>query len=152
MTDLTPAEQAAAEALAATLNRHEVEAGNVDSWVDVDFADEARAVVAAVREPLFRDPKERLKLARELATGSPLTTAEAVEAVDRALNAQDKHRIQADALIDAADLLDRFAEKEAQNITRTHMRGRTLSSGIDAAANLLRKEANRHLGVQSDPV
>lgn len=47
---LTEAEQAAAEALAVTLNRHEVEAGNVDSWVAADFADRARAVVAAVRK------------------------------------------------------------------------------------------------------
>lgn len=49
---LTEAEKAAAEALADTLNGHERNAGNVDCWNAADFADEARAVVAAVREQI----------------------------------------------------------------------------------------------------
>jgi hypothetical protein len=49
---LSPAEQAAAEALADTLNGHERVAGNVDCWTAADFADEARAVVAAVEQPI----------------------------------------------------------------------------------------------------
>jgi len=57
-TPLSPAEQAAAEALADTLNGHERGAGNVDCWTAADFTDEARAVVAAVR-PAIEEPYAR---------------------------------------------------------------------------------------------
>lgn len=132
MTELTPAEQAAVDAMGALC----VPPGDIEEV--------APAVVAAVRGPLFRDPKERLRLALELATGSTLTTAEALEAVDCALNAHDKRRIQADALVDAAEMLDRFATRESrQPLAKHHIHGRTLASGIDAAAKLVRDQATR---------
>lgn len=134
MTELTPAEQAAADVMMGALV---VPPGDIEEV--------APDVVAAVREQLFRDPKERLQLAHELAMGSPtLTTAQALEAADCALNAQNKRSIQADALFEAADNLDRFAEEAAREaVSRSHTRGRTLASGIDAAANRVRQQAER---------
>jgi hypothetical protein len=51
----SPAEQAAAEALAKVLNGHERVAGHVEVWTAADFADEAQAVVAALRPILAEE-------------------------------------------------------------------------------------------------
>lgn len=81
MTDLTPAEQAAADAMGALC----VPPGDIEEI--------APAVVAAVRETLFRDVKERMRLAHEIALGSPMiNTRQALELVDHALNAQMETR------------------------------------------------------------
>lgn len=61
----TAAEKAVRKALADTVNGHERGAGNVEVWTPADFADETRAVVAAVRSPLYREAAEVDRLRAE---------------------------------------------------------------------------------------
>jgi hypothetical protein len=107
MTDLTPAVRAAVDAMGALC----VPPGDIEEI--------APDVVAAVRGPLLADPKERLHLAHELAKGSFFTVAEAVQAVESLLNANNKRRIQADALVEAADALR--ASERLRSFTDDHM-------------------------------
>jgi len=72
---LTDAEQAAAEAL---FRLNETGGGyHAAHWTPDDFADEARAVVAAVRPLIAKELVEAAEIIREFAQSRPITSAEA---------------------------------------------------------------------------
>lgn len=70
---LTPAEQAAAEVLAAHHNASDA----AYSYSSAAFAVEARAVVAAVRPIIAQELAESAEIIREFAQSHPITSAEA---------------------------------------------------------------------------
>jgi hypothetical protein len=70
---LTPAEQAAAEALAEIASRDYCG----QSFVVESFSEDARAVVAAVRPLIAQELVESAEIVREFAQSRPITSAEA---------------------------------------------------------------------------
>lgn len=126
--ELTEAHYAAMETLDAAVFTSKAVLVTEDALEEI-----ARDLVNVVRGPLFSDAEERLRLARDLASTSAFTAAEAMDAVECVLNAYDKRRIQADALEEAATAICK--SERLRNHTHDHM------GDIEAAADELRRMA-----------
>lgn len=122
MAELTEVHYAAMETLDAAVFTSKVVLVTEDAREEI-----ARDLVEVVRGPLFRDSEERLRLARDLASTSAFTAAEAMDAVECVLNAYDKRRIQADALEEAA--AEMRAVTDFQNLSAEQQSGVVLALG-----------------------